>query len=475
MKTFRNLIYMMATVLTAVLSVGCSHSESNDPNEPDFEKGIPTEVTFSLSSRSGNYTRADGRPENPTKSVEFIHNWWLAFVDQSGNVTVKERGKEHDEGFEAETFRIIIPSGTYNIYAFANIDVPENAETVISDLLDKDTKKISGKALSVFVANDNFLQDGMQWPSDRNIPMTGFINGVKIRNTIEERFSIEVIRTVAKVEFTIENPTEDEISLESLTFDQVTKTDVALFPDYNVIGQKAFTASEGADYGSLTIDSDLDKTPFRNTSRIFSFYCKETLGTTYDGHDDEAGCFKISFEGKRKGTDTGTTQDLKRTFYTTKIKNYINRNDWVPFKISFNDWTIYWKLRAYPPIGGYPPVFDQNEDGTSLSARVATGGEFELYPYLIKKGGDTYYEEGKKDNIDWGKEISLTVLEDSNGILMKDNNGKDMLSVDATNKVISGELDPYKTGTAKVQINFYLDGSTGITNELTCAFTIYRN
>ncbi|MDE5997262.1 MAG: hypothetical protein K2G77_03515 [Muribaculaceae bacterium] len=94
---------------------------------------------------------------------------------------------------------------------------------------------------------------------------------------------------------------------------------------------------------------------------------------------------------------------------------------------------------------------------------------------MIKKGEETYYEEGKKDNIDWSKEIALTVLEDSNGILKKDSNGKDMLSVDATNKVISGELEPYKIGTAKVQINFYLDGSTGITNELTCTFTIYRN
>ncbi|MDE5997986.1 MAG: hypothetical protein K2G77_07235, partial [Muribaculaceae bacterium] len=334
MKTFRKLIYMMATVLTAVLPVGCSQSEDNDPDDSDFKKGIPTEVTFSLSSRSGNYTRADGRPENPTGSVELIHNWWLAFVDQSGNVTVKKRGEEHGKGFEAETFKIIIPSGTYDIYAFANIDVPENVETVISALLDQDKKKILGKALSEFVANDKFLQDGMQWPSDRNIPMTGFINNAKIRNTIEESFSIEVIRTVAKVEFTIENPTEDEISLESLTFDQVTKTDVALFPDYNVIGQKAFMALEGAAYGLLTVDTDLDKTPFRNASRIFSFYCKETLGTTYKDHDDQTGCFKISFKGKkkRKGTDadTGTTEVLERTFYTTKIKNYINRNDWVP-------------------------------------------------------------------------------------------------------------------------------------------------
>ncbi|MDE6741574.1 MAG: hypothetical protein K2J58_04510 [Muribaculaceae bacterium] len=478
--------FLLSALLIILLPACRGDNGPNGPDDPGFETGIPTEVAFSLSSRSGNYTRADdGSPKSPNEDVEYIHDWWIAFVDINGNVTILEREEAKEKShagiskFEQETFKTVIPSGTYDIYAFANIDVPEDPESFIEGLLDATANKITDKALSVLVKNSEFVQSGMQWPSDKNIPMTGFINGAKIRNNIEESFSIEVIRTVAKVEFTIENPTEDEISLESVMFDQVTKTDVDLFPDYSAIGQKAFTALDDADYGTLTIDTDLDKTPFTNTSRIFSFYCKETLGTTYEDHDDEAGCFKISFKGKRKrkgtDTDTSTTEDINRVFYTTKIKNYINRNDWVPFKITFNDWTIYWKLRAYPPIGGYPPVFDQNEDGTSLSARVATGGEFELYPYLIKKGGETYYEEGKEDNIDWSKEIALTVIEDSNDILMKDSNGKDVLSVDATNKVISGELDPYKIGTAKVQINFYLDRSTGITSELTCIFTINRN
>ncbi|MDE6379662.1 MAG: hypothetical protein K2L11_04250, partial [Muribaculaceae bacterium] len=122
MKTSRKLIYMLATVLTAMLSVGCSQSEGNEPKEPGFEPGIPTEVSFSLLSRSGNYTRADGRPQDPTESVEYIHDWWIAFVDSKGNVTVKQRGGASAQGFEAETFKVVIPSGTYNIYAFANID-----------------------------------------------------------------------------------------------------------------------------------------------------------------------------------------------------------------------------------------------------------------------------------------------------------------------------------------------------------------
>ncbi|MDE5814214.1 MAG: hypothetical protein K2H72_08010 [Muribaculaceae bacterium] len=456
---------MLATVLTAMLSVGCSQSEDNEPKEPGFEPGVPTEVSFSLRSRSGNYTRAaDGRPQDPTERVEYIHNWWIAFVDSKGNVTVKQRDGASADGFEAETFKVVIPSGTYNIYAFANINVPANSETVVKGLLDNNNT-ISGKALSQFVTA-GFEQDGMRWSSDRNIPMTGYLEGVKIRNTVEEAFSIEVIRAVAKVEFSINNPSEEEVTLKSLLFDRITKSDVSLFPDLSAIGLKAYTPMADADYGTLVLDSYLkaaestDNVVLKNSKHDFFFYCKESLGSKYDAAEKE--CFKITLKVDRNRN--GESVEAERDFYTTGIiNNYINRNDWIRIPIEFSDWKVFWKLRTYPPIGGYPSEFNQNEDGSTLSATVTYGGEFELYPSKILKGANPHDYSGE---VDWNK-VEVSVVEDD-GLFTK------APYLDKYTKAIVGELDYSKVGTAKVRIDFYLEEDTHVTYKLSCTFTIIR-
>ncbi|MDE6742069.1 MAG: hypothetical protein K2J58_07040, partial [Muribaculaceae bacterium] len=196
----RKLIYLCATVLTAVLSVGCSQSEGkDDPDAPGFEEGIPTEVSITLSSRSGNQTRADGKPKDPVASVEFIHDWWIAFVDSKKNVTILERkdaknkvnsitGSSTDAnangGFEVETFKTIIPSGNYRIYAFANI--PVKSADQIKEWLVKDPEdnkyKFQSKYISHFVTDPSsnpeldpkidtkFGRGIMTWSSSENIP-----------------------------------------------------------------------------------------------------------------------------------------------------------------------------------------------------------------------------------------------------------------------------------------------------------------
>ena len=122
MNISRKLIFLCATVMTAILSVGCSQSDTGeDPDNPNYEEGIPTEVRISISSRAGNQTRADGTPKDPTESIELIHDWWIAFVDKKGKVTILKRSDipESDrikstsvmigDGFEAATFKTIQP------------------------------------------------------------------------------------------------------------------------------------------------------------------------------------------------------------------------------------------------------------------------------------------------------------------------------------------------------------------------------
>lgn len=481
----RTIIYSTAALLSLLLAPSCTEANSgDDPDDPVFKEGVDTEVRVSLTSRSGNYTRGDGEPRDPNSSIELIHDWWIAFVDLNGKVTIKQGGgTASDPGFETETFTFILPSGTYDVYAFANITTPADPETFIKGLLDNN-KKITGKALSELVKNSEF-QNGMQWSSEKNIPMTGQMQ-VKIRNTIEEAFSIEVIRAVAKVEFTIENPTDDYIKLKNLTFDRITTSDISLFPDYTAIGQKAYSPfvpldKDGnkisASYGTLTLDNYLNPDVLEKTNPCkFFFYCKESLGQKYAGVDDES--FKITLTvDRQRANEPEMEVNVPREFYTRStgnIKNYINRNDWIDIHISFNDWKIFWKLHFYPPIGGYPPVFNQDPEGATLTATVTTGGEFELYPYKIEKNGTEYNEK-----ISWNK-TDVNVL-----------NGADMYAIQpakvpnpgnlsphpvSSDYIIAGELNP-KVGiskTSQVKISFELDDNDYTGTLFNTVFTIKR-
>ncbi len=517
MNISKKLIYLYAAVLTAILSVGCSQSDNgDDPDDPGFEEGIPTEVRITLSSRSANATRAekgDGDPKDPTKEVELIHDgWWIVFIDKNDKMriigqndpSVTDRVKTRpstvpdpdetttDGGFEAETFKIIIPSGTYRIYAFAN--VPRKTDEEFEGFRKKDSKPWMHTTvrLNDILGTDRFINnstdpaiDGMQWPSDKNIPMSGVMTEKVIKNTVEEAINIEVVRAVAKVEFEFTNPTDEKITVKKLEFEPISNdNNISFIPNNSAVG---FHANEKIyndvkKTGTLTF-SDLDLTPGISGGKAstLEFYCKESLAPLKEGADEtkiikddktidesQLDYFTIKLSVSRNDADPET-----KVFKTPTLQ-YINRNDWIKIPIEFSNWKILWKLRAYPPIGGYPPVFDQDEDGTKLSARVATGGEFELYPYLIKNGNNTYYEEGSNiDQIDWTKDITVEVVEDKNNILMKDSKDKYFI-VDATRKVIAGELDPKKTGVAKVQISFHLNASTGITEVRTCNFTINR-
>lgn len=488
--------FILCALLLILLPACGGENGPDNPDDSGFEEGIPTEVRITLSARSSNaQTRAkrDGEDKDPTSSIELMHDdWWIVFIDKNGAVkiigqkdpSVTDRIKSipssvenPDGGFEAETFKIILPSGTYRIYAFAN--VPRKSDAEFKTFL-KDSGGHKAANIGDFIGTDRFVNDSMQWPVkrmvdgkeiDNNIPMTAVIPEQRINNTIEEALNIEVIRAVAKVEFAFSNPSDDDYVVEKLKFGPLTcNYKVSFVPNNDSIGFGPNDKLNRDDIRTDTIkfsDISLTADPLKKYNMgLFSFYCKESLPKSNEAESETkklGGPFTIKLTVKKNGV----TQP-ERTFLTKKI-TYINRNDWIRIPIEFSDWKIYWKLRTYPPIGGYPPLFDQNEDGSSLKATVTTGGEFELYPSKIMKGTQDF-----TSNVDWTKDVTLTVLEGSDDIFITEPH----LEADpnkANAKIIVGELDPKKTGTAKVQIDFFLDSTTtGITDVRTCTFTIIR-
>lgn len=510
--------FLLCAVMLISLAACSDQNDKDDPDNPGFEEGIPTEVRITLSSRSGNGTRADGDPKDPTSSVELIHDdWWIVFVNK--NKFVSEDGKDLPDikiftrddvsnrvtstpssvadpkkGFEAETFKIIIPSGEYRIYAFANVPRKTKAEfeKFLKYNYNKDeNNNIKGWehktihlsdliGLDKFKNPDNPDNDGMQWPATENIPMTGVMTKKVIKNTVEEAFNIEVVRAVAKVEFAFSNPSTDEISLETLKFGPITKDEnISFVPNYNAIGKcandKVFEDVKETGVMTFSNFTLTDKSDKYDMGK-FGFYCKESTPASKKG-----GPFDVELKVKRNNEEKTYT-------YQTKTITYINRNDWIHIPIKFNDWIVIWRLHTYPPIGGYPAVYSQNGTGDNLTATVTTGGEFELYPVQIKKNSEDvdFYKD-----VDWENDNMKVEVLEGNDLFVADkapkvvpnpgNSGTHPVDDTKFPSIVMGEFAPDKTGTAKVQTTFYLKNKD-INNKdipyadtkFTCTFTITR-
>ncbi|MDE6695299.1 MAG: hypothetical protein K2K25_00305, partial [Muribaculaceae bacterium] len=81
--------FLLCVFMLISLAACSDQNGKDDPDNPGFEEGIPTEVTITLSARSGNaQTRADrdGVDKDPTSTIELIHNWWIVFIDNSKKI-----------------------------------------------------------------------------------------------------------------------------------------------------------------------------------------------------------------------------------------------------------------------------------------------------------------------------------------------------------------------------------------------------
>ena len=117
---------IMHCALAMLLTAGCVSDREPRGND-EFEEGVPTEVSFSISSRfNGGNTRADGTAADPENDNEKINDWFMVFADRSNKVqkVITRSGagiSAVNNPVEEETFRFILPAGRYNVYAFANM------------------------------------------------------------------------------------------------------------------------------------------------------------------------------------------------------------------------------------------------------------------------------------------------------------------------------------------------------------------
>ncbi|MBD5280129.1 MAG: hypothetical protein HDS35_06250 [Bacteroides sp.] len=385
-------------LLAACMVTSCAGDSVSD--DPEFVEGIPVEVAFTLSSRyNGSTTRTDGIPTDPTDDNEKINDWFLVFADKENvirkvlNRTDVETGLtgSNNAAVEEETFRCILPTGTYSVYAFANM-----SKDVLKDATAKDGgagitftigEKIPADIDKAAWQNSGNAKDLNLWDiTSGAIPMTGFLKNIKVRNSIEEKFSIEVVRMTAKIELRFINPGEGNITVNKIDFTPVTESAVSLFPrsngalSYSHLGNYSFTPLENAEYKTLEFTpTPAIAVPAGNNAsdKVGNaiFYAKESISKIGDAD----GPFTVSLNL----TYADNSIQTLRFKPTKNITGYINRNDWVVIPVKLSQYVVETQGLFYPPIGGYPAMIQTTDDEGSDVYTLGTQGEFSIFPELI--------------------------------------------------------------------------------------------
>lgn len=234
----RYLTYIFLAVL-AVLT-GCS--DDNGLESGEFEEGVMTRVSLRISSRR-DATRATGNPEDPAYDIELIHDWWVAFVDKYGTVrAVVTRPNGTADGYvEEEKIDVDVPTGTYTIYAFANL-----TQTELKTNTGLQFTVGSAYPSDVETAQWQILQ---HWSNTADLPMSGK-QSVTVTGRANEVFSIEVVRMLAKMDIQFINESVKDITINSIKMSQSPSDYVPLLPNYTYL-------DSGWPVGAVTPSVDL--------------------------------------------------------------------------------------------------------------------------------------------------------------------------------------------------------------------------
>lgn len=373
--TIKRYTYLIIYIIATFFFAACT----SDDVEREKAEGEMAHVTMSLC------TRATGTPESATESKELIHTWWVAFVNKTGNVQkVVSRSTAHVTGFEEESVELDIPTGTYTLYAFANITpslYSANSFTIEGlTFTEGESYPSAVETKTMTLAND--------WPND--IPMTGK-QLVTVTGRANEVFSVEVVRMLAKMEFQFRNESISEITVNNLTMTKAPTDVVPLLPNYTYLESGWPITADGTSnplvrtYTSKTL-AGFSTVPASGFTDIF--YMIESQAN-YN--------FARRYMLNVNVTRTGSGHSDDYMYALTKNLESIYRNDHVIIPIVLSDYMVDMEVNFYPPIGGYPAVISRDESKQQFFCEFATQGEFAVRPHVLDAANGyslVYKEDG---------------------------------------------------------------------------------
>ena len=370
-----------ACLVAAVMLPGCSDEEGGG-GESNEDKYRTLMITLNSLGSPEMGTRAENDVVDPdyddSFDEHFISRYWLLVLKKDAKDEFKiDRVIDSDDpeyvvpdntndNSETELGVEVEIGQTYRFYALANLDGLANGDDVIAainalkagDSFDP-TKILSvTDQTTVLYASvkdmDKYPKDGQSY-----IPMTSYGYDQKIEpKTTELDESIALIRLIGKASATIENLTNETITLNALSMQQMRTGDIFLFPyDVNKYGtdgepircllqssmsesyKPSFPASAtGSPYSAnFTILDEQQSIDANEKVEIAPIYLPET------SWDDNA--------------DLTITADVsgRNPHPQTLHTSFLRRNDWlkIPIQITPVDATFEVN-QQHMPIGGIP-------------------------------------------------------------------------------------------------------------------------
>lgn len=378
---------IMAVILTIAMTLlaGCEADRDfnrNDNTDPSSEKTVT--ISMHLSAAEAYSTRGDGIEINPICDNEKIRYWWIIFVGNDNKVAkILNRTDVETEisdagATESEYFNCEIQTGTYDIYAFANITPTQLTEaTGFSFTLNGSVGDVE---------NATWTSDLNNWDIDNNaIPMTGFLKGLEVLNE-GESFSIEVVRMVAKIEYQLSTYDGCAFTVSEVSLNPVTTSAVSLFPKGKTgislghLGESAYTPLSGAISGVCKVGVQKSLTAKNDTNHPESvtFYTKESISNYINGKAFTVGVKVRHEEGVSEFQQYGLTKG-------NILSGYINRNDWIRIPLTLSRYDVKVKALFYPPIGGYPAVQTRFDNDGMQIFTFGTQGFFSIVTEVTDK------------------------------------------------------------------------------------------
>lgn len=373
----KNITIYCFLALATILGLGaCS---SDDVDQIPAGKG---QVEVRLTARYNSVTRATGDWLDPTDTKEKIHEYWVAFVNTSGNVEELVHGDAL--GAEEHTFRFILPPGVYTAYAFANLPEPIQEPSLFGI--------VKGEAMPDLTKVKLPTTNG--WT--RDIPMTSHVGGqtIEVIEAENQSFEVELIRTMAKLELTFINNSQQQMDIKGYEIFPLTKTNVSLLEPTTIVKSDSVSYKVEFPTGSelrLLGKSTEDAVPATQTTYL---YVNETNATATSTKNQ----YSIRIFVQRHRADTETIEEEMRYGFTVNSQttgsvydptkenyqgentngfDYIHRNDWIKLPIMFTDWTFRVEALPFPPIAGFQA---RVLSADALSITFNSGGYIFLRP-----------------------------------------------------------------------------------------------
>ena len=402
----RQIILLAVTAILTGLAVSSCSDSKIDPLVPEPGE-IPDirSVMLSLSPVSMSQLTRAVYPEHSAEPGELIQEWYIAIIDVTTETVVAvERGRDLPESgvwndvvnTKLELFK------KYTAFAFANFKnaTSLNGEEQISyknsaDFAQNFLNLKVGEKVKIGDILEKVYTDGKDLLKENDlIPMAGYLDFTP-QGTVNEVFSIEVVRLYSRVEFAFVKNVDPIIRINEISLGDVNTGSIVLMPDYtnkpipNENPDKDPEIPDNSKYVSviytpasrIEVPDDGDG----DVSLRTRFYIKESVV-----NDDNR--FKIGINLTR-GTGKKAITETVEVLTNSDLKSFY-RNDYVLFPITFNN-TPEIKVYDYPPIGGYPVQVEAN--GTEYTAMFSSSGAFDIETSIVDKNGNVI-ELGSEGN-----------------------------------------------------------------------------